>query len=59
MSVQETAAVAGQIRAVKSKAAQLRQEGMTGTRAGQAAVAAVSTVKRKKRNPKKGKGQAE
>ena len=33
---------AGKIRAVKSRETQLRLEGMTGTRAGQAAVASVS-----------------
>jgi hypothetical protein len=43
---------------VKSREAQLRLEGMTGTRAGQAAMASVSTVKRKKQKANKSKGRA-
>ena len=46
--------MAGKIRAVKSREAQLRQEGMTGTQAGKAAVASVSTVKRQKQKSKRG-----
>ena len=55
--VQETGAVAGKIRAVKSREAQLRQEGMTGSQAGKAAVASVPTVKKKQKG-RKGKGGA-
>ena len=46
--------MAGKIRAVKSREAQFRQEGMTGSQAGKAALAAASTVKRQKQKSKKG-----
>lgn len=40
------------VRAAKSRESQLRQEGMTGTRAGKAAIAAVAKVKTKKQKKK-------
>ena len=58
LPLQETGAVAGKIRAVKSREAQFRQEGMTGSQAGKAAVASVSTVKRQKQKSKKARGGA-
>lgn len=52
-TLQETEGVAGKVRAAKSREHQLRQEGMTGTRAGKAAVAAVAAVKTKQQKKKK------
>ncbi|CAL8470679.1 g10221 [Coccomyxa elongata] len=53
--LEETEGVAGKVRAAKSREHQLRQEGMTGTRAGRAAAAAVAAVKTKQQKKKKGK----
>lgn len=46
LRAQETEGVAGKVRAAKSREAALRQEGMTGQRAGRAAAASVATAKK-------------
>lgn len=45
--------MAGKVRAAKSREAALRQEGMTGQRAGRAAAASVATVKKAPKQAKK------
>ena len=53
--MQDTEGVQRKVRAAKSREHQLRQEGMTGTRAGKAAIKAVSAVKTTKQKKKSDK----
>jgi hypothetical protein len=55
---QETEGVQRLVRAAKSRENQLRQEGMTGTRAGKAAAKAVASVKPKQQQQQKKKSDA-